>query len=209
MHFSNCFSIGVQKCRAAKQFLEAMRMPKSFHFLLFRGYKLSAGSQAMVTWIKVPKKSAQCILVMLGNWNKPSWKSSLGFSDSKKLKRTNFVPNHHRATSIKVFAKYFFSASNGIKSKPKWSFKGGLIAHIFFPSIGNDDHDDDNDKISVISWTYAASFVKQCFNVNVFLMIFAKVCREMKWVKECEFALVLQIKYFIWKTVETKEILKN
>ena len=209
MHFSNCFSIGVQKCRAAKQFLEAMRMPKSFHFLLFRGYKLSAGSQAMVTWIKVPKKSAQCILVMLGNWNKPSWKSSLGFSDSKKLKRTNFVPNHHRATSIKVFAKYFFFCLKWHKIEAEMIFQRGSHCTYFFPSIGNDDHDDDNDKISVISWTYAASFVKQCFNVNVFLMIFAKVCREMKWVKECEFALVLQIKYFIWKTAETKEILKN
>ena len=70
---------------------------------------------------------------------------------SKKLKRTNFVPNHYRATSIKVFAKYFFPALKWHKIEAEMIVfqRGIFIAHIFSlaaspASIGNDDDDDDD-----------------------------------------------------------------
>ena len=136
-------------------------------------------------------------------------KNPLDFQWFEEVEKNQFRAKSPSCNVNQSICKIFFFCLKWHKIEAEMIFQRGSHCTYFFPSIGNDDHDDDNDKISVISWTYAASFVKQCFNVNVFLMIFAKVCREMKWVKECEFALVLQIKYFIWKTVETKEILKN
>ena len=116
---------------------------------------------------------------------------------SKKLKRTNFVPNHYRATSIKVFAKYFFPALKWHKIEAEMIVfqRGIFIAHIFFRllpllHLSAMMMMTTTTKISVISWTLKTMLplLQLCQRTEFWYLL---CCWEMTNSKK--FAFTLQI----------------